>query len=401
MQFVLVFNSGSSSFKFSLFPTDSDAPLLNGVAEALSTPEANMKIVPAEGEVQRFHIDADHQGAIAILVEKLPEFGVNFTDVVVVGHRVVHGGEAFSESVVVDDFSLGKMESCSDLAPLHNPAAVLGIRLIGELYPNLPQVAVFDTAFHQTLEKKAYLYAVPYHLYEQQGVRRYGFHGTSHRYVAGEAIRRLGLSESDNQLLIAHLGNGCSATAVSNGKSVDTTMGLTPLEGLVMGTRSGDVDPSLHQFLQDRLGWSLQKITDVLNRESGLLGISRISNDMRTLVEAAENGNESAQLAIDVFCFRLARQLAGLAASLSRIDAVVFTGGIGENNGGLRKKVLESLAIFGFTVDGSANAIHGKESAGVITTDTSPTRAMVIQTNEEAMIARDAKKLVLEVTNHA
>ncbi|TVZ39818.1 acetate kinase [Alteromonadaceae bacterium 2753L.S.0a.02] len=395
MQFVLVFNSGSSSFKFSLFPIDSETPVLDGVAENLSTPEANMKIKASNGEVQQFHIDADHQEAIAILVEKLPEFDVNFSDVAVVGHRVVHGGESFSESVIVDEDSLKKMEACSDLAPLHNPANLLGIWLIRELYPELPQVAVFDTAFHQTLPKKAYLYAIPYSLYKEHGVRRYGFHGTSHRYVAGETIRRLNLPENDNQILIAHLGNGCSATAVLNGCSIDTTMGLTPLEGLVMGTRSGDVDPSLHQFLQDKLGWSLEKITDVLNRESGLLGLSQISNDMRTLVEKSSEGNQDAALAIEVFCFRLARQLAGLAASLSRIDALVFTGGIGENNPGLRATVLEQLSIFGFKVEPSANADNGKNSEGLISAP-GATRALVIKTNEEAMIARDAKKLALE-----
>ncbi len=395
MQYVLVFNSGSSSFKFSLFPIDSVSPVLNGLAENLSTPEAGMKIVSAESGTHRFDLEGGHKEAITSLVEKLPEFGLAFTEVAVVGHRVVHGGETFSQSVMVNESVLQDIEKCNSLAPLHNPANILGIRVISELYPNLPQVAVFDTAFHQTLPKKAYLYAIPYSLYREQGVRRYGFHGTSHRYVSGEAIQRLGLVAGDNQLLIAHLGNGCSATAVRDGQSVDTTMGLTPLEGLVMGTRSGDVDPSLHQFLQDNLGWSLQKITDVLNRESGLLGISELSNDMRTLVQSSEEGNKAAQLAIEVFCFRLARQLAALSASLNRIDALIFTGGIGENNAGIRAKVMQQMSLFGFKVDAVLNEQNGKSSDGRISPE-GCTCAMVIPTDEEAMIARDARRILEE-----
>ncbi|WP_075187791.1 acetate/propionate family kinase [Teredinibacter haidensis] len=399
MQYVLVFNSGSSSFKFSLFSTDSTAaleqtPLLNGLAERLNTPEAAMRLVAADGSRQDLNFPADHQKAIETLVEKMPEFGLNFADVAVVGHRVVHGGERFSESVLICDKAMEDMRACSELAPLHNPANILGIELIRELYPELPQVAVFDTAFHQTLPRKAFLYPIPYSLYRDHGIRRYGFHGTSHRYVSETAIKQLELSEDDNQLLVAHLGNGCSATAVVNGKSVDTTMGLTPLEGLVMGTRSGDVDPSLHQYLQETLGWSLSKITDMLNRESGLLGLSELSNDMRTLYTAAEDeDHEGAALAIEVFCFRLARQLAALATSLTRIDALVFTGGIGEHNASTRTRVLEQLAIFGFNVDLDRNEVNGETFGGVISCEGS-TVAMVVKTNEEAMIARDALLLV-------
>lgn len=393
MQHILVFNSGSSSFKFSLFAANDDNPLLAGLAECLNTPEASMRFKTGDGQTKKLVITGGHQKAIETLIAQFPEFGLSFGDVAVVGHRVVNGGEYFSESVIVDKDVLDKVRACSPLAPLHNPANILGIEIIDALYPDLPQVAVFDTAFHQTLPRKAYLYPIPLSLYRKQGVRRYGFHGTSHRYVAETAIAMLDLQPKDNHLLIAHLGNGCSATAVVNGSSVDTTMGLTPLEGLVMGTRSGDVDPSLHKFLQDTMGWSLNKITDVLNRESGLLGLSELSNDMRTLANAASEGHEGAILAIDVFCFRLSRQLAALAASLTRIDALVFTGGIGENNPVVRKKVLQQLAVFGFQVNEAANGIHGGDSNGVISEAGGP-KALVIRTNEEAMIAHDALQLL-------
>jgi len=395
MQYVLVFNSGSSSFKFSLFPFGSETPTLTGNAEKLETPDARM-VVKAEGnrrEEYTLGFPNDHDLAIRTLIEKLTDFGVAFEEVAVAGHRVVHGGETFSESVLVDNQVVEKIRACNALAPLHNPANILGIEILRALYPNLPQVAVFDTAFHQSLPKVAYLYPVPYELYKNQGVRRYGFHGTSHRYVSESCIERLQLPKDNNQILIAHLGNGCSATAIRNGQSVDTTMGLTPLEGLVMGTRSGDVDPSLHKFLQDEMGWSLDKVTKVLNQESGLKGLSQLSNDMRELLEAASAGNAQAQLAIDVFCFRLARQLAALAASLSRIDALVFTGGIGENNPTIRAQVLQNLAIFNFHLDATRNQDHGRYTGGVISGEHGP-RAMVIRTNEEAMIARDAVGLL-------
>ena len=390
-QYVLVFNSGSSSFKFSLFSPQSEAPLLSGIAEKLGTDTAEI-LLKTQGEKHRQLLpNAAHEQAILFLVEQLENRGYPFSDVAVVGHRVVHGGEKFAESVVIDTHVIEDIRACSQLAPLHNPANLLGIEIIAKQFPRLTQVAVFDTAFHQSLPEKAYLYPIPLKLYQDLGIRRYGFHGTSHRYVSQVAIKQLGLPD-DNQLLIAHLGNGCSATAVSQGKSVDTTMGLTPLEGLMMGTRSGDIDPSLHQYLQTRMQWPLEKITQVLNKESGLLGLSELSNDMRTLVEAADNHNGKAQLAIDVFCFRLARQLAGLAASLSRIDALVFTGGIGENSAPIRSQVLQNLKILGFECDHQRNSQHGKHSDGLITRDAS-TRALVINTNEEYMIALDALAL--------
>ena len=391
-QQVLVFNSGSSSFKFSIFNAETHALLLSGLAERLGQADAVITFKSNDHKVSKNIPSADHQMAISTLCGSLADFGLSFEEIGVVGHRIVHGGEAFSDSILINADSLKKIEQCSDLAPLHNPANVLGIRVIADMFPSLPQVAVFDTAFHQTLPAKAYLYPVPYYLYKEHAVRRYGFHGTSHRYVVNQAVEQLGLDPDNHQVISAHLGNGCSAAAVINGHCVDTTMGLTPLEGLMMGTRSGDVDPSLHQFLVKKMSWSIDQVTDMLNKESGLLGLSELSNDMRTLLQAKEDGNAQAGLAIDVFCFRLARQIAGLAASLTRLDALIFTGGIGENSQPVRAQALNNLAILGFEVEPEYNRVNGIQSNGVITKANS-TPAVVIQTNEELMIALDCLRL--------
>ncbi|AJQ94647.1 acetate/propionate family kinase [Gynuella sunshinyii] len=391
-QQVLVFNSGSSSFKFSIFNAESHDLLLSGIAERLGQVDAEITFKTQTSKTTKQIPSADHETAISTLCNSLADFGLSFEDVAVVGHRVVNGGEAFSDSIVVTPENLSKLEQYNDFAPLHNPAAVLGIKVISTLFPALPQVMVFDTAFHQTLAPKAYLYPIPYYLYKDHSIRRYGAHGTSHRYVVNEAVQQLGLDPNDHQVISAHLGNGCSAAAVINGHCVDTTMGLTPLEGLMMGTRSGDVDPSLHQFLAKKMSWSIEQITNMLNKESGLLGLSGISNDMRTLVEARDSGNQQAGLAIDVFCFRLARQIAGLAASLTRLDALIFTGGIGENSEPVRAQALKNLAILGFEAEPEYNQKNGKQSNGLITkADSTP--AIVIQTNEELMIAMDCLRL--------
>ncbi|MGB0257823.1 MAG: acetate/propionate family kinase, partial [Coraliomargarita sp.] len=308
--------------------------------------------------------------------------------VVAVGHRVVHGAEEFSGSVLVCDSVLAALERCSALAPLHNPANIAGIRAAQKVFPAIPQVAVFDTAFHQTLPKYAYLYAVPYDWYTEHGVRRYGFHGTSHRYVAGETARRLGKDLNDLSVVIAHLGNGCSACAVECGQSVDTTMGLSPLEGLVMGTRSGDIDPALTEFIANNLGWPLEKIMTALNKQSGLLGLSGKSNDMRTLVEAMEQGDERAALAIEVFAYRLAKSIMGLTAALSKLDAIVFTGGIGENSHKVRAKALAHLRVLNVQVDDALNVENGDATTGCISTESS-IPCLVVPTNEELMIARE------------
>ncbi|GGX64007.1 acetate/propionate family kinase [Saccharospirillum salsuginis] len=388
---VLVINSGSSSLKCSLFDMVTGHEALSGLAERLNTADAELSWRTG-GKKHKLPLHGEgHASALAAInqvLDKLPDLN---GAPVAIGHRVVHGGEAFAESVVITDDVIRGIEHCASLAPLHNPANLLGIQVMQRLYPSVPQVAVFDTAFHQTLAEEAYLYALPIHLYRDHSVRRYGFHGTSHQYVAREAVDRLKLDPDDHAIVTAHLGNGCSAAAVRNGQSVDTTMGMTPLEGLVMGTRSGDVDPGLHEFLAEQQGWSIQEITQMLNRNSGLLGLSNLSNDMRTLTEAAGDGNSDAQRAIDVFCFRLARQIGALATTLGRLDALVFTGGIGENAAGIRADVLNRLSLFGFDCDPDRNAAPNTAD-GRITRD-SGTPACVIPTREEWMIAHDAHRL--------
>jgi acetate kinase len=372
MSRVLVINSGSSSLKFALIEPETGAVVSHGVAERLS----------ATG-----HAEA--------LERVFAELGDD-ARISAVGHRVVHGGEAFSESVLIDETTVQAIRDCAALAPLHNPANLLGIEAARRAFPGVLQVAVFDTAFHQTLPRRAFLYAVPYELYEQHKLRRYGFHGTSHRYVAEEAAKRLGRPLAELELVTAHLGNGCSAAAVRGGKSIDTSMGLTPLEGLVMGTRSGDVDPSLHQFLAERTGQTLAQITELLTRKSGLLGLSGRSNDMRTLLEARAQGDERAAIAVEVFCYRLAKTVLALCAGLERLDALVFTGGIGEHAASVREETLKGLAILGFELDPRRNLGHGRDSGGRITSDASARTALVVSTNEELVIAREAMRLVRE-----
>ena len=305
-----------------------------------------------------------------------------------VGHRVVHGGELFQNSALIDDSVIESIESISSMAPLHNPAGLSGIKRLRMAFPALPQVAVFDTAFHHTLPERAYLYAIPKALYKEHGVRRYGFHGTSHRFVAEESARRLQPKRPHRRLVTAHLGSGCSLCAVLDGRSIDTSMGLTPLEGLVMGTRSGDVDPGLHGFLADRLGLDLPGIEKLLNRESGLLGISGVSGDMRELERAAEDGNPEAELALEIFAYRLARQIASMLVPLGGLDVLVFTGGIGENSHGIRERTVRSLGHLGLELDDSLNRKHGIEDRGIISGPTGPA-ILVIPTDEECLIARD------------
>jgi len=383
---VLVINCGSSSLKFALIEPATGEVLCRGLAERLGAAGASLAI-----DARAPTPLAEGAGHTEALDRILAELGGRSVDAV--GHRVVHGGEAFSDSVVLDDAAIANIEACSELAPLHNPANLRGIRAALARYRDLRHVAVFDTAFHHTLPPQAYLYAVPYELYTKHKVRRYGFHGTSHRYVASVAAQLLGKAPAELNLVTAHLGNGCSATAVRGGKSVDTTMGLTPLEGLVMGTRSGDVDPNLHEFLADHTGRSLSEITDLLNRQSGLLGLSGSSNDMRTLLDAKARGDERAKIAIDVFCYRLAKAVLGLTAALDRLDALVFTGGIGEHAAPIRAQTLDALRVLGPVLDPRLNEKHGRESNGRITHESSALTALVVPTNEELVIARETARL--------
>jgi len=385
---ILVLNSGSSSLKFALLEPRSGSVVAHGIAERLGSAEPSFQF-GSQAE-RRLAQGAAHAEALAALLAELKGL-----EIVAVGHRVVHGGEAFSDSVVLDDAVLAQIRACSELAPLHNPANVLGIEAARCAFAELPQVAVFDTAFHQTLPRAAYLYAIPYQYYEQQQVRRYGFHGTSHQYVAGAAARVLGKPPEALDLVTAHLGNGASVCAVQSGRSVDTSMGFTPLEGLVMGTRSGDVDPNLHEYLAKHTQLDLQQITEMLNKKSGLLGLSGVSNDMRTLLALRAEGNDRARLAIEVFCYRLAKTILGLCAGLSRVDALVFTGGIGEHAAEVRAQTLGHLRVLGAAVDDELNRVHGAGQDGRITRQTSTLLSLVIPTNEELVIARETARLTL------
>jgi acetate kinase len=386
---VLVVNCGSSSLKLARVDPESGTILEHALAERLGGPDARLSWHSAAGHESRSTPDLDHGHALHGLLER-----VDTASVVAVGHRVVHGGERFRGSTRLDAESLAAIERASELAPLHNPANLVGIREAQRVFGSLPHVAVFDTAFHQTMPEHAYLYALPYSLYEKHRIRRYGFHGTSYEYVAGVTAERLGRSLDELQLLCAHLGNGCSVCAVRGAESVDTSMGLTPLEGLVMGTRSGDVDPNLHSFLAHHAGLDLDAITRLLNEESGLLGLSGESNDMRSLLELEGNGHARAKLAVDVFCYRLAKSILGLSAALERVDALVFTGGIGENSAAVRARTLARLGVLRAELDPELNAEHGRSAGGRITGSGSGLLSLVVPTNEELMIARLALKHV-------
>jgi acetate kinase len=389
---VLVLNSGSSSLKFAVIEPNSGTVLRTGLAERLNSEGARWAGSDAKTAL-RPH--SDHAQVLEQLLSELGDLdGLGGRPIAGVGHRVVHGGERFAQSVRLDAAVIREIRACAELAPLHNPANLLGIEAAQRHFAELPQVAVFDTAFHQTLPAHAYLYAIPYELYEQHKIRRYGFHGTSHRYVAHVAAERLGRPLTDLGLVTAHLGNGCSACAIQGGRSVDTSMGFTPLEGLVMGTRSGDVDPNLHQFLVEHTGATLEEVTELLNRRSGLLGLSGASNDMRTLVERREASDARATLAIQVFCYRLAKGILALTAGLERLDALIFTGGIGENAASVRAETLGFLRVLGASVDPELNRTHGSSAKGRITEAQSRLLSLVIPTNEELVIAREVARFL-------
>ena len=390
---VLVLNSGSSSVKFALVDPATGERLMAGMGERLGTPEAMLRIqwFPAAAVEERLP-GGNHQAVVARVLEQVAasDGGVRLLGA---GHRVVHGGERFRDSTRVDDTVLAALRSISDLAPLHNPANLAGIDAISVFRPDLPQVAVFDTAFHQTMPAYAFRYAVPEEWYTQHGVRRYGFHGTSHRFVSEQAAVLLGRPPRELRLVTAHLGNGCSATAVRDGVSVDTTMGLTPLEGLVMGTRSGDVDPGLIDYMAGQTGMTASQLIMALNTDSGLGGLAGVGSDMRTVEAAAAAGNERAQLAVEVFVYRLAKAIAGLVVGLERLDALIFTGGIGENSALVRSMVLSRLGFLGLTEDVQANADNGRHTGGRISLG-GPVQALVVPTDEELLIARDTARVI-------
>lgn len=389
---ILVLNCGSSSLRFALFEGDNSTPLASGICECLSTPDSSLSLKLPEHQLTIPIPSSGHEQALRSAVTLLKEHEILTAAPDAIGHRIVHGGEYFSAPITITADVVRKIESCNHLAPLHNPSGVLGVNVAQQIFPNTPQVAVFDTSFHQTLPEHAYLYAIPRSLYEAHGVRRYGFHGTSHAYVSQTAATQLGFPLEKSRIITAHLGNGCSGAAILNGKSVDTTMGLTPLEGLVMGTRSGDIDPGLILFLGEQLEMSTQEISNLLNQQSGLLGLSGISNDMR---ELRNHSSPEAALAIEIFCYRAAKSLASLTVSLGGLDTLIFTGGIGENDSHARAKIIAHLAHLGLRIDPTCNATHGTDTNGIITTPESPTTAAVIPTNEELMIAQLTRKSLI------
>jgi len=384
---VMVLNCGSATVKMALFDPSGHHLIASATAEHVNGDHAGAYFTRPDHQPLAIDEGGGLRGAVSGIITAFQQKGWLAAPPGAIGHRVVHGGEDFRHSTRITPQVLEAIQRCIPLAPLHNPVNLEGIRLMAELYPQAPQVAVFDTAFHQTLDPRAYLYAVPMDWYRKHQVRRYGFHGTSQRYILQETARRLARTPETTSLICAHLGNGCSITAVHEGRSRDTSMGFTPLEGLVMGSRCGDLDPGLFDYLTT-LGMTPAQINEDLNHHSGLLGLSGLSNDMRELEKAAADGHAGASLAIDVFCFRLARYIGAMMVSVPRLDALVFTAGIGENSARIRSLTLGRLASLGFGMDEAANAGHGFETGGLISGPDSH-RVMVIPTDEAALIARD------------
>ncbi len=394
---ILVINCGSSSLKFQLIDSDTEQVLAKGLCERIGL-DGSLTYQKAGGDkVKTDKPMPSHNEAIQYVIEALtdPETGVidSLDEIDAIGHRVVHGGENFSSSAIINDEVLKAIEECNDLAPLHNPANLIGIRACMDMMPDTPNVAVFDTAFHQTMPEKAYMYGIPYEYYEKYKVRRYGFHGTSHSYVSKRAAEILGVPYDSLKTIVCHLGNGASITAVKNGESVDTSMGLTPLEGLVMGTRSGDLDPAILEFLGKKEDMDVSELVNMLNKKSGVYGLSKgLSSDFRDLDEAAKSGNKYAQCALDVFDYRVAKYIGSYVAAMNGVDVIAFTAGIGENSPSVRADVVNNyLGFLGITLDEEANQVYGEEK--IISTPDSKVKVMVIPTNEELAIARDTAAL--------
>lgn len=407
---ILVLNCGSSSLKFQLIATDeqrvatdTDERLAHGFIDRIGG--AGVITFAAEGRAPQRSAEPikDMRAAVERVLRWVTsgESGIagvgSIADIHAVGHRVVHGGERFTKSAIITDEVLRGIEDCIELAPLHNPANIKGIQAAREIFgAGLPQVAVFDTAFHQTLPERAYLYAIPYQFYRRHRVRRYGFHGTSHRYVAYRYRKMTEIARDETNVITLHLGNGCSIAAIKGGNSIDTSMGLTPLEGLVMGTRSGDLDAAIVEFIGSKEGLTAQEVESLLNKQSGLLGISGLTNDMRELLaEARENNDRRARLAVEIFCYRAAKYVGSYLAAMNGADAVIFTGGIGENSADVRRLICENLMWMGVALDAEQNEIHHNSKAGVVSTADSRLKIYVIPTNEELLIARDTARLVL------
>lgn len=397
---VLVINAGSSSLKYQLINMDTHAVMAKGLCERIGIDGSKLTHKnPEAGTETVFEKPMkDHSDAIAMVIDALvsPDCGViaSMDEIGAVGHRVVHGGETFADSCIITEDVMAAVKDCIPLAPLHNPANIIGIEACAKLMPNIKQVGVFDTAFHQTMPASSYMYALPYEMYEKYKIRKYGFHGTSHKFVSCEAAKFLGRPMEELKIITCHLGNGSSVSAVKNGECIDTSMGFTPLDGVVMGTRCGSIDPAVVTYLVENCGMSAKEVDTMMNKKSGVLGISGVSSDFRDLSDAADSGNEKAKLALDMFAYSVKKLIGGYAAAMGGVDAVVFTGGIGENDSANRKAITEGLEFMGITVDDAKNGVRGKVAD--ISKDGAACKTLVIPTNEELMIALDTQRLLSE-----
>lgn len=393
MSKIIAINAGSSSLKFQLFEMPSETVLTKGLVERIGL-DQGVFTISVNGEKHTETADiSNHAIAVKMLLKKLTEFKIiqDLNEIDGIGHRVVHGGEKFSDSTLLTDETIREIEEISELAPLHNPANLVGIKAFKEVLPEVPAVAVFDTAFHQTMPEQSYLYSLPYEYYEKFGIRKYGFHGTSHKYVTERAADLLGLPLEQLRLISCHLGNGASIAAVDGGKSIDTSMGFTPLAGVAMGTRSGNIDPALIPYIMEKTGQTAEEVLNTLNKKSGLLGISGLSSDLRDIHEAALEGNQRAEVALDVFAERIHKYIGSYAARMRGVDAIIFTAGIGENSAEVRSRVLHGLEFMGVYWDPALNNTRGEEA--FINYPHSPVKVIVIPTNEEVMIARDVERI--------
>lgn len=393
---ILVINCGSSSLKYQFLDMDNESVLAKGLVERIGIEGSVLKHEKTGMDKEVINADIkDHEIALKLVMDALinEKYGAikDLSEIDAVGHRVVHGGESFAKSVLIDENVMKGIKDCIDLAPLHNPPNITGIRACQKLLPNVKMVAVFDTAFHQTMPESSYIYAIPYEYYEKYRIRRYGFHGTSHLFVSERAAQIMGKNKEDLNIITCHLGNGASVSAIKGGKCIDTSMGLTPLEGLIMGTRSGDMDPAIVTFLMEKEGLSAKEVDNMLNKKSGVLGISGVSSDFRDIEEEAEKGNKKAQLALDMFHTRVKKYIGAYAAQLGHVDALVFTAGLGENSAESREEICKNMDFLGIEIDTNVNKVRGKET--LISTENSKIKVYIIPTNEELVIARDTLAL--------
>lgn len=392
---VIAINAGSSSLKFKLFEMPNEEVLTAGLVERIGLDKGVFTILVNGEKVTEIIDIPDHAVAVKILLSKLTDLEIiqSLNEIEGIGHRVVHGGEKFNDSVFITEETLREIENLSELAPLHNPANIIGIKAFKEVLPNVKAVAVFDTAFHQTMPEQSFLYSLPYEYYENYGIRKYGFHGTSHKYVSERAAELLGRPIEELRLISCHLGNGASIAAIEGGKSIETSMGFTPLAGVAMGTRSGNIDPALIPFIMEKTGCSEIEVLDILNKKSGLLGISGLSSDLRDIEQAAEEGNDRARTSLEVFASQIHKYIGSYAARMCGVDAIIFTAGIGENSSEVRSRVLHGLEFMGVYWNAELNQVRGKEA--FISYPHSPVKVMIIPTNEEVMIARDVERIAL------